>query len=264
MNPKVSVIVPAYRTEPFIEECIESILSQTYDNVEAVIVYEEDDRFMVNLLKKMDDPRIVHVKQKQNIGAANARNMGIAASSGELIALCDGDDLFYPEKLEKQVETICSGYDLTYTDVAIIDDDSEIIITSIAPEWDFKLWLRRTYIAASSILFRRKTAEKVGFFREELPGSDDLDFLLRMVGASRVKRTPGILTGRRIHSSNLSRKLIKNAVTRFRIYRKYGYNSLAVYAVLKNIFLTPVLFWLMSRPSLYSKIQNVRKNLEKI
>jgi len=156
MNPKVSVIVPAYRTEPFIEECIKSILSQTHQNIEAVIVYERDDIFMRDLLERLYDHRIVPVKQKKNVGISNARNMGIDASSGELIALCDGDDLFYPEKLEKQVETIKSGSDLTYSDIAIIDDAGKIITISVAPEWNFETWLRRTYVAASSILFTRE------------------------------------------------------------------------------------------------------------
>ena len=69
MKPKVSVIVPAYRTDPFIEECIDSILSQTYHELEAVIVYERDDSFMQDLLRKIDDPRIVHVKQKKMLAS---------------------------------------------------------------------------------------------------------------------------------------------------------------------------------------------------
>ncbi|QHN08768.1 glycosyltransferase [Methanothermobacter sp. THM-2] len=258
MNPKVSVIVPAYRTEPFIEECIESILSQTYDNLEAVIVYERDDSFMVDLLAKMEDPRIVHVKQEKNVGLSNARNMGIAASSGELIALCDGDDLFYPEKLERQVETICSGYDLTYTDVDLIDDEGNIIGTSTTPEWDLKLWLRRTYITASSIIFRKDLISRIGVFDEGLHANEDLDFIIRASGVAKIKRTPGVLTARRIHSSNMSRKIFKNVGTRFSVYRRHGYTGLAFYAALKNILVTPLLLWIMNRPSVYRKLKGLR------
>ncbi|MDI6701666.1 glycosyltransferase family 2 protein [Methanothermobacter wolfeii] len=259
MKPKVSVIVPAYRTDPFIEECIDSILSQTYHELEAVIVYERDDSFMQDLLRKIDDPRIVHVKQEKNVGLSNARNMGIEASSGELIALCDGDDFFYPEKIERQVETINSGYGLTYTDVAIIDEKSRVIAESVTPEWDFRLWLKRTYITASSILFRRELGERIGFFREDLHANEDLNFLMDLSEITEFKRTPGVLTARRIHSSNMSRKILKNIGTRFSVYWDHGYHGHAIYAAVKNLTITPLLFWLMKNPSVYSKVQRIRQ-----
>lgn len=258
MNPKVSVIVPAYRTEPFIEECIKSILSQTHQNIEAVIVYERDDIFMRDLLERLYDHRIVPVKQKKNVGISNARNMGIDASSGELIALCDGDDLFYPEKLEKQVETIKSGSDLTYSDIAIIDDAGKIITTSVAPEWNFETWLRRTYVAASSILFTRELLSSTGPFREDLHANEDLDFIIRAAKTAKISRTPGILTGRRIHASNMSRNIFKNTGTRFRVYREHGYSRLAFYAAFKNLTLTPFLLWVMKHPSIYERIKKLR------
>ena len=185
--------------------------------------------------------------------------MGIEASSGDLIALCDGDDFFYPEKIERQVETINSGYGLTYTNVAIVDEKSRVIAESVAPEWDFRLWLKRTYITASSILFRRELGERVGFFREDLHANEDLNFLMDLSEITEFRRTPGILTARRIHSSNMSRKILKNIGTRFYVYWEHGYHAHAVYAALKNLIITPILFWLMKNQSVYSMIRKFRR-----
>ena len=104
-KPLVSVIIPSYNTARFISECIESVLSQTYENWEMIIVddcsYDSSLEIIGRYVKK--DIRIKLIVQAKNSGVATARNKAIEASKGDYIALLDSDDIWLPSKLEKQI-----------------------------------------------------------------------------------------------------------------------------------------------------------------
>jgi glycosyltransferase involved in cell wall biosynthesis len=101
---KVSVVIPAYNNAEFLGETIQSVLDQTYPNFEVIVVNDAspDDTYAV--VSQFHDPRLRYIAHEKNQGLSAARNTGIRASVGELIALLDGDDLFHPEKLQAHVE----------------------------------------------------------------------------------------------------------------------------------------------------------------
>jgi glycosyltransferase involved in cell wall biosynthesis len=104
ISPKVSVIIPAYNNANFLGESIQSVLDQTYPNFEVIVVNDAspDDTWAV--VSQFPDPRVRYIVHEQNQGLSAARNTGIKASEGEVIALLDGDDLFHPEKFQAHVD----------------------------------------------------------------------------------------------------------------------------------------------------------------
>ena len=99
----VSIITPSYNSSRFIEECVDSALSQTYDNWELIIVDDCSADNSVQIIKKYNDKRIQLIELDGNVGAAEARNVAIRQAKGKYIAFLDSDDLWEPQKLEKQI-----------------------------------------------------------------------------------------------------------------------------------------------------------------
>jgi len=108
-HPLVSVVIPTYGRSHLLERAIGSVLSQTYDNLEIIVVDDNDSTsehriHTENVLQiYLENDQITYLKHKKNSGGSVARNTGIKASSGEYVALLDDDDEWFPEKIEKQI-----------------------------------------------------------------------------------------------------------------------------------------------------------------
>ncbi|MEH2056200.1 MAG: glycosyltransferase family 2 protein [Nostoc sp.] len=103
MNPKVSVIIPAYNTEAYIAKAIESVLEQTLTDIEVIIVDDGSSDKTVEVAKSFTDQRLKVIVNQQNLGVSAARNRALKAAQGEWIAVLDSDDWYAPERLEKLV-----------------------------------------------------------------------------------------------------------------------------------------------------------------
>ncbi len=118
MQPLVSVIMPTYNAQRYLSESINSVIAQTYNNWELLITDDcsSDDTLTIAKKYAETDPRIKLFKQQQNQGAGAARNNSIMNANGKYIAFLDADDLWLPEKLEKQVAFATkNNYAFTYT-----------------------------------------------------------------------------------------------------------------------------------------------------
>lgn len=106
-KPLVSVIIPAYNAERFIARTLQSVLSQTYKNLEVIVVDDGSSDLTAEIVKSIaqTDHRVIFLQQP-NSGVAAARNLAIASSSGDFVALIDADDIWYPQNIEKQVEAM--------------------------------------------------------------------------------------------------------------------------------------------------------------
>ena len=127
MSAFVSIIMPSYNTSSFIAESIQAVLAQTYQAWELIIV---DDCSLDNtdeVVKPfLEDDRIKYYKNKKNSGAAVSRNKALREAKGKWIAFLDSDDLWMPEKLEKQIEFMeKNGYHFSYTNYAEIDTENK-------------------------------------------------------------------------------------------------------------------------------------------
>ena len=122
----VSVIMPTYNCARFIRQAIDSVLSQTYINWELLIVDDCSTDETESIVRSFDDPRIRYMRNTQNMGAALTRNRALKEAKGRYIAFLDADDLWLPEKLEKQVAFMeQNGYAFTYHDYIEIDEQSK-------------------------------------------------------------------------------------------------------------------------------------------
>ncbi len=103
-NPTVSVVIPTYNREQLIARSVKSVLSQTYQNFEIIIVDDASTDNTKKVVNSLNDGRIKYVRHDKNKGEAAARNTGIKLARGEYIASHDSDDEWLPEKLEKQIK----------------------------------------------------------------------------------------------------------------------------------------------------------------
>lgn len=124
MNDLVSIIMPSYNTAKFIEQTIKSVLAQTYTNWELIIVDDCSTDNTDEVVKSfLSDDRIKYIKNEKNSGAAFSRNRALCEAKGKWIAFLDSDDLWFPEKLEKQISFMKKNdYRFSYTNYIEIDE----------------------------------------------------------------------------------------------------------------------------------------------
>ncbi|QIH31572.1 glycosyltransferase family 2 protein [Sphingobacterium sp. DR205] len=133
MEDKVSIIMPCYNASRYIKESIKSVINQTYDNWELIII---DDKSKDDSLQMIEpfliDERIILVEKEENRGVAEARNTGIEYSSGRYIAFLDSDDIWDSDKLKLQISFMKSnGCFFSYTSYRIIDSQGDIILSKV-------------------------------------------------------------------------------------------------------------------------------------
>lgn len=135
MDELVSIIMPSYNTANFISESIESVLRQTYANWEMIIVDDcSTDKTDEVVKPYLNDSRIVYIKNSKNRGAAVSRNCALREAKGKWIAFLDSDDLWMPEKLEKQISFMKENdYHFSYTDYIEIDTKGKKTVTVTGP-----------------------------------------------------------------------------------------------------------------------------------
>ncbi len=211
MKPLVSVIIPVYNRYQFLKEAIDSVLSQTFQNFELIIVDDGSDNTSYLINNEYKD-KIIYIRHKTNRGVAAARNSGIKVASGKLIAFLDSDDLWLPKKLEEQVIYMEKNPDI------LISQTEEIWIRNgkrVNPKkihkkeggYIFERSLKLCLISPSSVIIRKELLDKVGLFDEELIAAEDYDLWLRITYRYHVGLLPKYLVIKRGgHLDQLSRR----------------------------------------------------------
>ena len=131
---KVSVVIPTYKRSEYLRRALDSVLGQTWPEVEAVVVDDNgaDSPFRPETQRTLDayqgDPRVVRVLNQKNLGGALARNEGIAAATGDYITFLDDDDIFLPDKIRVQVEAMLENdWDMSFMDCDIRSQDGRLV-----------------------------------------------------------------------------------------------------------------------------------------
>lgn len=159
-QPLVSVVIPAYNCEKYIAETLDSVISQTYSNLEIIVVNDcsTDNTEQVILEYEKKDRRIKYLKNGVNSGVAKTRNGGVAVANGEWIAFLDSDDIWNFDKIEKQINHLygSKGY-FCYTSYSFVDGlgrDMDKVFT--VPETvDYRGLLRKHVINCSTVIIKR-------------------------------------------------------------------------------------------------------------
>lgn len=156
---KISIICPTYNSEKTIVETIESMLNQTYQNFEILIIDDCSTDNTLKIVEEINDSRIIIYKNEVNSGAAHSRNVGISKATGEYIAFLDSDDLWMTTKLEKQLNFMVeNSKDFTYSNYEIIDYTGENVgyyLTGpkVLRHKDF---LKTCYVGCLTVMYRKE------------------------------------------------------------------------------------------------------------
>jgi hypothetical protein len=216
-DPTVSVILPVYEGENYLRIAIESVLNQTLQDFELIIV-DDGSTDSTPAIAQSYGNAVRYVRQK-NTGVAGAFNHGLRVANGRYISWLSHDDRFHSTKLEKQVSALSKVNSLAacYTDIEMIDAQGNVIGSHNLPEYERNETLRHVLTggpicsASYSLMYDRRCVEEVGPYAVELRYTQDVDMLTRLVRRFPLLRVPEMLmqvrehAGRGLHSKGWRR-----------------------------------------------------------
>lgn len=232
-SPLVSVVIPAYNAEATIEATIRSVLNQTYQQFEVLVVDDGSrDRTAERVRAIVDRDDRVKLLQQSNAGVAAARNLGIQHAIGELIAPLDADDIWYAQNLEQQVKYMLAAGEavgLVYAwsiDIDQFDQATGCVHASRIEGKVYKTLLLHDFIAnASSVMIRRSCFDQVGGYdptlkQQQGQGGEDWDLYLRIARDYEFRVVPDFLVGYRKSPGSMSTDSQQMARSRSLIWQK--------------------------------------------
>ncbi len=240
--PEVSVIIPTYNYGRFIERAIQSILNQTYQDYEIIIVDDGSTDNTDEIVGGFVDRRIRYIRHVANKGGNAARNSGIRSANGKYIAFLDSDDEWLPEKLDRQTRLFaCSAktVGLIYTGLNVVDatgKEPQYLMLPRVRGYIFDILLRGNCITGggSSAMIKRECFESVGFFDETLPSGQEWEMILRISEKYEIDFIGEPLVNYYVHGANTasnSEKIIKGYELILHTHRE-DYKSIpSVYAL---------------------------------
>lgn len=221
--PLVSVVTPVFNGERFLADAIGSVLAQTYRRFELIVVDDGSTDGSVALARSFPDVRVL---EQDHAGPGAARNAGIAASRGELLAFLDADDLMPVDKLEVQVAYLKShpdvgcvlGRQVLFAEHAV--DLPPAFAPPISSDRHPEL-LERGSLQPLSLMARRSVFDRVGEFSREF--GEDLDWLARVWGSGiRVEVVDAVVVHRRVHDANLTHETRASRLAMFRALQAHA------------------------------------------
>lgn len=205
MPPVVSIIMPVYKTAPFLCEAMDSILAQTFTDYELIVLNDCSPDDAESILDTYSDPRIVRYKGEKNVGLSNILNVGIGMARGKYIARMDSDDLSCPERLQIQVDFLENHpeIDLVSAGMQLFGAKEGVWTRERNPEKVRIVALYHSPILHASSVWRKESFERNGLrFRQEMVPSEDYDLWTRaMVKGLKLVNLPQVLYKYRIHSA---------------------------------------------------------------
>jgi len=222
----VSAIIPAYNAETYLAESLDSALAQTYPNLEVVVTNDGSTDGTADILRRYGDRiKVVH---QSNQGLPAARNAGIAAARGQWLAFLDSDDLWDPEKIQRQAEHFRDGVDVVHSDCRVMDGHGEVTHAvfprAITPvECVPSNLLRHNMVFVLTAVVRRTAHKAVGGFDERARrGCEDWQLWLKLAARKAVfHHVPQPLASYRVHGSNMSGDALRMFEARLYVLRAF-------------------------------------------
>lgn len=226
---KVSIIIPAYNAELYIQEAIESVLSQTFKDIELIVVDDSSIDRTAEIVKGFGS-KLKYLRHSENKGLSSARNSGFRQAQGEYIAFLDADDVWLPTKTEEQVKLLENDKELAlvYSNCYLINEEGLHIgklFDSIKPYsgFVFRKLILDNFIPTSSVIIRKKILDELGGFNERLVVSQDFDLLLRIAEHYKIDFTNFPLLKYRVHPNSLGtihrRLMFEEAISITKFYK---------------------------------------------
>ena len=262
-RPRLTVFTPFYKNIQYFDECIASVLSQSFRDFEYLMVNDGEVENARRIERVFADPRIRIINSERPLGLSGSRNFGLQQARGDLIAFIDSDDFCEPGRLEKQFAFLNSHRDhvLVGTNLRYVNERSETIGERQYPETDEEIKKRIVTVncvAQPSVMARRQTLIDAGGYTDEFPCAEDYALWLRLARFGKYHNLQEPLVAYRIHEQAGKHLLLKPALRdtmRLKIHaiRHYGFPatpsalaSIAVHAVLR-LLPARLIFWLFKR-----------------
>jgi len=183
----VSIVIPCYRDSKTLSSAIQSLYHQTYSNIEIIVINDASPETaeIEEIINKY--PKIIYIKNDDNVGLAATRNIGIKNSKGEYLAFLDADDEWHPRKLELQMRYVAENTAVTcdveefLTDLPqlrVFSEDQERDIRFVTSNFKFSF---QNYLTGASLLAPKSLLLKVGGYDESLRSCEDYDLWLRLL-----------------------------------------------------------------------------------
>ena len=212
----ISVVIPTFNRGNLIVRSVNSVLNQTYSNVEVIVVDDGSSDNTFDLISKINDKRLKYYKLESNKGANFARNYGISKASGKYIAFHDSDDVFRPDKLRLQLENMKrnkSFLDFCKVCINLSSDDSFILPNDdMDKEFNNDSFLnvlcKGNFISTQAILVKREVLDKINF-DDSLPRFQDYDLVIRICSKYKVSYTNDILVDLYRQDDSISNSSLK-------------------------------------------------------
>jgi glycosyltransferase involved in cell wall biosynthesis len=214
-SPLVSVVMPCYNAAPFVDASVRSVLAQTHRRLELIVVDDNSRDRSWEILTGLGatDPRVRILRHDRNLGASRSRNDAIQIAKGEYIAFCDADDLWHPEKIERQVALLSlhRDFDITYCESALIDERgaeigktfSQLYPLPAKPSGDLSDNLSLTnFINMQTVLVRSSPVADYLLFDESIRWVEDWWQWIRLSRRFRFLYEPTVLAKYRIHAGS--------------------------------------------------------------
>ena len=235
-QPLIDIIIPNFNKAKYLDECLKSIMSQTYRRWKIYLVDDNSSDNSKDILSKYEKYENINIFYlKENNGPAYCRNLGIKESNSELVAFIDSDDFWPKDKLEKQISTMMQKkYNFTYTDFYFFfnDKDEKKIKTKLPFFYDYKSFIYQSSMSTSSIIVKRNILNSIIF--QKVNHEDYLfkcDLLRKGEVAFKIDDT---YVYYRINKNNRSSDKINNILSLWNINKKN--NNLKFFDNLKSIF----------------------------
>lgn len=211
----ISVVMPTYNYARYIGEAIDSVLAQTRSDYEIIVIDDGSNDGTGDLIKNKY-PMVRYFYTKQN-GVSSARNLGIKVSKGEFIAFLDADDVWLPEKLEKQIDVFNKKKEvgMVYTENCSFDKYNRIVDRSLGKREKLmrgdvvrNIFLN-SYLTTSTVMVRKAVFDRVGLFEEQLKAAEDDNMWMRIAMEYPIEMIDEPLVRYRITEGSLSRTYSK-------------------------------------------------------
>ena len=237
-EPNVDIIIPNYNKGKYLDECIESVINQTYKNWHLYIIDDASKDESTEILNKYKNFQNIKIlKLNKNKGPSFCRNLGIRISNSQYISFLDSDDIWINEKLEKQINfMVKNNYDFTYTDYIPFfhKNKSKIYInnTSLEESFNYHEFIFNTSINSSTMILTRKVIGLVRFKKTKL--LEDYLFKCEILKNIRAYKVKKVLAYYRIIPGARSSSKISNVIWLWKINKNY--NKLKFFTNTKTIF----------------------------
>ncbi|WP_111495988.1 glycosyltransferase family 2 protein [Marinobacter bohaiensis] len=257
--PPVSIIIPAFNSQDYIAETLRSILDQSYQDFELLIVDDGSTDRTAEVIGTFEDPRIRYIHQTNSGRPSIPRNRAIREARGDVIFIFDSDDLMLPDKLQHTVEAFEAAptAGMAFTGFACIDEAGQVINPDFLAPYETLHQLPKTevadgvwrieartaleglarsnYVGTSGVAIRREVFDKVGLFDEDVRNADDFIMWQAVASQFDLLFLPAIYHQYRVRSGSISLRSIEDrapsiikAITKMKRFHQHDARSLAV------------------------------------